>query len=166
LTQISDPKKQCKKCKGKKVQEISLPVEVSIEPGCPTDHIIKYNGMGNEIPGAEAGDLVVKVGVKKHKQFERNGADLLMAKEITLKQALLGFSFTLKYLDGKDLVISSVPGEVIEFGAAKSVKGKGLPFYKDKMSHGNLIIKFSVKFPKANELTEDVRAAIEKVRHT
>jgi len=142
LTQISDPKKQCKKCKGKKVQEISLPVEVSIEPGCPTDHIIKYNGMGNEIPGAEAGDLVVKVGVKKHKQFERNGADL------------------------KDLIISSVPGEVIEFGAAKSVKGKGLPFYKDKMSHGNLIIKFSVKFPKANELTEDVRAAIEKVRLT
>ncbi len=142
MTQISDPKKQCKKCKGKKVQEISLPVEVSIEPGCPTDHIIKYNGMGNEIPGAEAGDLVVKVGVKKHKQFERNGADL------------------------KDLIISSVPGEVIEFGAAKSVKGKGLPFYKDKMSHGNLIIKFSVKFPKANELTEDVRAAIEKVRLT
>ena len=109
--------------------------------------------MGNEIPGAEAGDLVVKVGVKKHKHFERNGADLLMAKEITLKQALLGFSFTLKYLDGKDLVISSVPGEVIEFGAAKSVKGKGLPFYKKADGFGNLIINFEVLSPKYIELS-------------
>jgi DnaJ-class molecular chaperone len=139
-------------------------VDASIEPGCPTDTVIKFNGMGNEIPGAEAGDLLVKVGVKKHKVFERNGADLLMAKEITLKQALLGFSFTVKFLDGKDLLISSVPGEVVEFGATKSVKGKGLPFYKDKMSHGNLIIKFSVKFPKSNDLNEEVKSALEKVR--
>jgi DnaJ-class molecular chaperone len=127
-------------------------VDASIEPGCPTDTVIKFNGMGNEIPGAEAGDLLVKVGVKKHKVFERNGADLLMAKEITLKQALLGFSFTVKFLDGKDLLISSVPGEVVEFGATKSVKGKGLPFYKNPAEFGNLIIRFEILSPKYIEL--------------
>lgn len=163
IIEISDPKKICKKCKGKKLQEISVPAEISIEPGCPTDFVMKLNGMGNEIPGAEAGDLLVKISVKKHKVFQRNGADLFIEKEINLKQALLGFSFTVKHLDGKDLLISNKPGDVIEYGATKSIKGKGLPFFKDKMSHGNLIIKFTVKFPKGAELTEDVRAALEKV---
>ena len=87
----------------------------------------------------------------------------MMEKEITLKQALLGLNFSVKYLDGKDLLISSIPGEILEHGTVKSVKGKGLPFYRDTMSHGNLIIKFTIKYPKGSELTEDIKAAIDKV---
>lgn len=43
----------------------------------------------------------------------------------------------------------------------KSIKNLGLPFYKDPMSHGNLIIEFLVDFPKRNSLSKD---AIEKIR--
>lgn len=161
--EIFDIKKQCKKCKGKKIIEVQKKVDISVEAGTPDDHIIKFNGEGNEIPGAEAGDLVVRVNVRKHKVFQRSGADLVMEKEITLKQALLGFSFNIKFLDGKDIVISTIPGEVVADDSKKSVKGKGLPFYRDAMSHGNLIIKFKVKFPKGSELTEDIRTAIDKV---
>lgn len=161
--EIIDPKNLCKKCKGNKTAEVSKKVEVSIEPGCPSDFVVKFNGEGNEVPGAEAGDLLIKVNIKKHKSFQRNGADLVMEKDITLKQALLGLSFTLKYLDGKDILISSIPGEILEHGIIKSVKGKGLPFYRDTMSHGNLIIKFTIKYPRGSELTEDIKAAIEKV---
>jgi len=91
------------------------------------------------------------------------GADLYLEKELTLKQALLGFSFTVKHLDGKDLLISSIPGEVIEDASTKSVKGKGMPFYRDQMSHGNLIVKFKVVFPKGSNLTEDIKNALDKV---
>lgn len=101
--------------------------------------------------------------MKKHKLYTRAGADLILEKEITLKQALLGFNFTLKYLDGKDFIVSSIPGEVISHDGIKSVKGKGLPFYRDAMSHGNLIIKFKVKFPRSSDLTEDIKQALDKV---
>lgn len=158
-----DEKKRCKKCKGKKIGEVEKKVDVSIEAGCPSDHIIKFNGEGNEIPDAEAGDLLIKVSVKKHKTYTRSGADLIIEKEITLKQALLGFSFTLKHLDGKDFTVSTVPGEAITHGVIKSVKGKGLPFYRDAMSHGNLIVKFAVKFPRGSDLTEDIKKALDKV---
>lgn len=161
--EIIDSKKVCKKCKGKKVLDRSKKVDVSIEPGCPSGHTITYRGEGNEIPGAEAGDLEINVTVKKHKVFTREGADLTLEKEITLKQALLGFNFTVKHLDGKDLLISTIQGEVLEDGVIKSVKGKGLPFHKDSMSKGNLNIKFKVKFPKGSDLSEDVRKALEKV---
>ena len=142
-------------------------ITVAVEPGCPDlfEYWFSYkNDLICQTQDSKEADVAYILHIKKHRLFERSGADLHMHKRLTLKQALLGFSFSVKFLDGKDLLISSVPGEVIEFGAAKSVKGKGLPFYKDKMSHGNLIIKFSVKFPKASELTEDVRAALEKVR--
>lgn len=163
FTKIIDEKKKCKKCKAKKIAEVEKKVDVSVEPGCPNDHIIKFNGEGNELPDAEAGDLLIKISVKKHKLYTRAGADLIIEKEITLKQALLGFNFTLKYLDGKDFVVSTIPGEVVEHGGLKSCKGKGLPFYRDAMSHGNLIIKFKVKFPKGTDLTEDIKKALDKV---
>ena len=143
--------------------EVEKKVDVSVEPGCPTDHIIKFNGEGNELPGAEAGDLLIKVSVKKHKLYTRSGADLVLERDITLKQAILGFNFSLKGLDGKEFIVSSIPGEVTQNGAIKSVKGKGLPFYRDTMSHGNLIIKFNIKFPRGSDLTDDIKAALDKV---
>jgi len=158
-----DEKKKCKKCKAKKILEVEKKVDVSVEAGCPSDNIIKFNGEGNEIPGAEAGDLLIKVNVKKHKLFERSGADLVLKRDISLKQALLGFNFTIKGVDGKDFIVSSVPGEVIGNGSIKSVKGKGLPFYRDVMSHGNLIIHFTIKYPKSSDLTDDIKAALDKV---
>jgi len=160
--EIIDPAKICKKCKGKKISEVSKKVDVAIEPGCPPEHVIKFNGEGNEIPDAEAGDLLIQIVTKKHKLFTRRGADLIMEKEITLKQALLGFNFTVKFLDGKDLLISTIAGETIEDKAIKCVKGKGMPFFKDSMNYGDLIIKFTVKFPRPTDLSIDVKSALEK----
>ena len=48
-----------------------------------------------------AGDLHVKFKVKKHKLFERKGADLYLNKKITLLEALTGFTFNVKTLDKK-----------------------------------------------------------------
>ena len=37
----------------------------------------------------------------------------------------------------------------------KIVRGLGMPFYKDPMSHGNLIIEFHVEMPKRGEISND-----------
>jgi len=41
----------------------------------------------------------------------------------------------------------------------KEVKGKGMPFYGDAMSYGNLYIVFNIEFPKKGELknAEDLK---------
>lgn len=103
------------------------------------------------------------ISIKKHRYFERIGADLALEKEITLKEALLGFNFNCKFLDGKNYLISSLPGEVVSSGSMKSVKGKGMPFFRDRLSFGNLIIKFLVKFPRSSDLTSESRALLDKV---
>ena len=48
--------------------------------------------------------------------FKRDGEDLLCSYTLSLTEALCGFQFTLKQLDGRDLLIKSPPGQVIHPG--------------------------------------------------
>lgn len=45
----------------------------------------------------------------------------------------------------------------------KVIKNKGMPFYRDSMSHGNLCVMFEVEFPKRGELKPEQVAALKKV---
>lgn len=78
-----------------------------------------------------------------------------MKKTITLVEALTGFSFKVKLLDGSEVVVSTAKGEIIGDHDKKMLRGLGMPFFKDPMSHGNLVIEFKVKMPKRDELTKE-----------
>lgn len=147
-----DKANKCKICKGQKVKVEDKTLEVPIEQGAPNDHHVTFNGEGDEIPGALAGDVHVRFNVEPHKRFERKGADLYVQKKISLYEALTGCAFYLEHLDGKKLLIATPPNEVLATGVIKEIKGKGMPFFKDAMSHGNLYITFTVEFPKKNEI--------------
>ena len=70
-------------------------------------------------------------------------------------EALTGVTMEIDHLDGKKHTIATAPGEVIENKSFKVVSKLGLPFYKDPMSYGNLIIEFEVEFPKKNSFNKD-----------
>jgi DnaJ family protein A protein 2 len=147
-----DKANKCKVCKGNKIKTEDKTLEVPIEQGAPNEHHVSFSGEGDEIPGAMAGDVIVRFNVEPHKRFARKGADLYIQKKISLYEALTGVAFHVEHLDGKKLLIATPPGEVIGDGTIKEIKGQGMPFYKDAMSHGNLYINFSVEFPKKGEL--------------
>jgi DnaJ family protein A protein 2 len=50
-----------------------------------------------------AGDLYVRIKIKKHSIFTRKGADLFIEKKITLLEGLTGFNFSITHLDGTQL---------------------------------------------------------------
>jgi DnaJ-class molecular chaperone len=99
-------------------------------------------------PDALAGDLVFVVQEKPHELFTRKGADLYMKKSITLAEALIGFEFKLKHLDGSVYNLYTSKGEVLGDKEKKVVRGLGMPFLKDSMSFGNLIVEFKIEMPK------------------
>lgn len=111
-------------------------------------------------PGIIAGDIYVRVKIKKHPVFQRRGADLVIVKKITLLEALTGVTMEIKHLDGKTHTIATAPGEVLNHQELKTAKGLGLPFYKDPMSHGHLYIEFVITYPKKGSITP---ANIEKI---
>jgi len=42
-------------------------IEVSVEPGVPHEHDYIFNGMSDDIPGAMAGDVYVRILIENHK---------------------------------------------------------------------------------------------------
>lgn len=142
-----DPAKMCKTCSGKKIKKETKKIAVEVDKGAPNGEKYTKHGEGNEIPEAEAGDLIVVIEEKKHKIFKRKGADLFMEKEITLLEALTGLDFVLTHLDGRKIRIRNNPGEVIKPDSMFTVENLGMPFHKRVYQHGNLIIQFKIKFP-------------------
>lgn len=74
-------------------------------------------------PGIQAGDVVIVLQTKEHETFTRQGDDLFMKKTISLTEALCGYSFVVKHLDGRNILIQGKPGDVIEPG-----KSSGFPY--------------------------------------
>jgi DnaJ family protein A protein 2 len=91
-----------------------------------------------------AGDIYIRAKIKKHKTFIRKGADLVLIKKISLLEALTGVTMEIEHLDGKKHVIATAPGEVLSNNEFKTARKLGMPFYRDPMSYGNLIVEFKV----------------------
>lgn len=51
--------KRCKKCKGKKISKGTKKLTVEMDKGSPQDAQYPIHGEGNQVPEAEAGDVIV-----------------------------------------------------------------------------------------------------------
>ena len=101
------------------------------------------------------GDLIFVVQEKPHDIFVRKGADLFMKKTVSLVEALIGFEFQLKHLDGQSYTIYTGRGEVMADKSRKVVRGLGMPFLKSHSDHGNLIIDFKIAMPKRGDISKE-----------
>jgi curved DNA-binding protein len=132
--------------------EIGIPggknkiINIAIPPGIENGQQIRYEGMGdNSIPSLRPGDLIVNVIVRPHPVFQREGTSLILEKEVTVCDAILGSFLEIKTLDNKTLSINIPPGT--QSGTVFSCKGEGLPHMRNRQ-RGNLCIKIKVNIPK------------------
>ncbi|CAF4758540.1 unnamed protein product [Pieris macdunnoughi] len=156
-------KDKCSKCKGKKVLNETKILEVHVEKGMRENQKIIFRGEGDQAPDVEPGDVIIVLQQKAHDVFQRNSDDLIIRRDISLTEALCGFEFVVKHLDGRDLLIRHAAGEVIKPGDLKGIKGEGMPQHKNPFEKGNLYIKFEVTFPENNFAAEEQLRQIETV---
>jgi hypothetical protein len=122
---------------------------------CENNEMIVLTGKGNAISEDNRGDVKIQIKVKNDTQFKRDGLDLILERSISLKEALCGFSFEMKFIDGRVFKINNDNGNVICPGYKKLVNGLGIA-RDDKI--GNLIIHFNIVFPE--HLSSEAIAAI------
>lgn len=150
--EIINAKDRCKTCSGKKTVRDRKILEVHVEKGMKDGQKIVFSGEGDQEPDLEPGDIIIVLDVKEHPTFQvsqKNSTDLVMLMDLQLVEALCGFQKVIKTLDSRDLVITSLPGEVIKDKDIKCIMGEGLPEYKNPFEKGRLIIQFNVVFPTA-----------------
>lgn len=117
---------------------------VQIPRGIDNNEIITLVNKGNSYVanGVTYSNVKIIIVLKPHELFERNGLDIIYIKTISLKEALLGFSFVLNHINNKNYNITCT--EIIHFNYEKIKTNMG--FVRDNFV-GNLIIKFNIIFP-------------------
>ncbi|CAF3456478.1 unnamed protein product [Rotaria socialis] len=156
-----DAKDKCKTCDGKKIARERKIIEVHIDKGMEDGKKITFSGEGDQEPGLQSGDIVVVLDEKEHSTFKRDKTDLHMKMQVTLIESLCGFQKVIKTLDNRQLVITSLPGEVIKPGDIKCILNEGMPVYRNPLEKGRLILHFDVQFPNKNEISPENMSKLE-----
>ena len=157
---IIDEKDKCKHCNGNKIVNEKKIITVHIEPGMEDGDQIKFLGCSDEAPNAETGDLIVVLHLLKNDRFIRKNDNLLMIKKISLSEALLGCQFTFDHLDGRKIVVTSEPNQVITPHSVKIIQREGMPKRGNQFEKGDLYIKFDIEFPKSEQITNELKEAL------
>jgi DnaJ-class molecular chaperone len=121
-------------------------INIQIPPGIEHGQQIRYEGMGDDsIPSLKPGDLLVNVIVREHSIYRREGTSLIVEREVSVWDALLGASIEIQTLDRKTLSMNLPPGTQPD--TVMSCRGEGLPNMRTRQ-RGNLLIKIKVSIPK------------------
>ena len=81
-------------------------------------------GKGNvSTQGGKPGDLLLKVVIRPHHYFKRDGINILVTKQITVTQAILGATIKVQTLNGVHTV-DVAPGT--NDGATIKIAGMGI----------------------------------------
>ncbi len=111
---------------------------MTIPPGAGDGQRIRFSGIA---PGG--GDVQLRVRVKRHPDFTRNGADLTREIQVSLREALLGAEVPVRTLNGR-VLLRIPPGT--QNGRMFRLKGKGLPLFKGE-GRGDLYARVRVMLP-------------------
>jgi len=117
---------------------------VSIPKGIDENEIILLKDKGNIMNEQCKGDVKIFIKITNNTDIKRNGLDLLYDKNISLKEALCGFTFEIKFINGKIYTLNNNSGNIIVPEYRKIVPNMGLT----REGHtGNLIVIFHIEFP-------------------
>jgi curved DNA-binding protein len=134
-------------------------VEVKIPPGIQDGARVRAAGQGaSGRGGGRAGDLYIKVGIRRHPVFARDGDDLRVRVDVPLDIGLRGGEVEVPTLKGTRVHLK-IPPET-QNGTQLRLRGLGMPRLRGG-GHGDLFAEVNVKLPLP--LTPEMRAWTEQM---
>jgi DnaJ-class molecular chaperone len=125
-------------------------IEVDIPAGVADGQRIRFS------KAAAGSDVYVRVKVKAHRVFTRDGANVQREVPITLREALLGAEVPVRTLTGR--VLLRIPPET-QNGRVFRLSGQGLPHFR-REGRGDLLVRANVVLPSG--LSAEAREAAER----
>lgn len=147
--------------------EVSIPggkkkiINIVIPPGIEDGQQVRYQGMGdNSITTLPPGDLIVNIRVRPHRNFRREGDNLVVDRTISVWDAILGCKIEIETLDNKKLEITVPAGSQPD--TVLSCRNEGLPNMRNKQ-RGQLLVRIKVQIPK--NLNSQQLDAVQQLKH-
>jgi len=169
------PKKICDACHGSGKVRGEKNITIEVRAGISDGQIIKVQSAGEAGErGSKEGDMYIRIKIKPHPVFKRQGDDLFIKKEIKIIDLLLGRKIEIPIISGNP------EGKQVSYGAGKlkveipadfdlknnlRISAEGMPRF-NALGRGDLIVELTVKTPKrinpkVKKLLEDFEKEIE-----
>lgn len=151
--------KKCPNCGGKGRVRRVKDVEVNIPAGMQTGMTIRMEGYGaSGINGGPSGDLYISFICGEHKQFKRDGVDIILTIPLSFQQAALGDTIEVPTIDGN--VALKIPAGT-QPGTKLRLKGRGTKNPKGG-AQGDQYVICNVVIP--TSLTKEEKKIIESLK--
>ena len=139
---IQDP---CRDCGGQGRIQKEKTLSVNIPAGVEDGTRIRLAGEGEAgLRGAQAGDLYIFLALKRHRFFQRDGADIYCRVPLPMTTAALGGAVEVPTVDGSLARITIPSGTPT--GHQFRLRGKGMTVLRSK-SRGDMFVQASVETP-------------------
>eukprot|EP01065_Artemidia_motanka_P030676 TRINITY_DN36738_c0_g1_i1.p2 TRINITY_DN36738_c0_g1~~TRINITY_DN36738_c0_g1_i1.p2 ORF type:complete len:406 (+),score=135.80 TRINITY_DN36738_c0_g1_i1:137-1354(+) len=119
-----------------------------VERGVPEGHELKYEMEADEYPDRLPGDFIMTVESAPHPVFTRRGDDLEMAVEVSLVEAVSGFTRVFQHLDGHSFEVSRPARQPTAHGTVITLPGEGMPRHGVPSEFGDLEVTVKVRWPR------------------
>lgn len=142
----SIPEIPCQQCRGTGHSLSDERIDVAIPAGVGHGDILRVAGKGNL-----DGDLIIRLGVRPHDRFSRDGNDLLCDLEVPLATAICGGDSSLVGLSGENVPVR-VP-VACQWGQCVTLPGRGI-------TGGDMNIRIVFSIP---EIDDERRSKIAEI---
>ena len=147
----------CADCQGSGHRLEDRRLDVEIPPGIHDGQRIRVSGEGHSgVLGGRAGDVYVRVRVRRDPRFVREGDDIFATVDLTMTQAALGARVAVPTLDGEtelEFAPGTQPGEVVV------LRGRGMPVLQG-FGRGDQRVLVNVAVPR--QLSDEQRDLLER----
>lgn len=139
---IKDP---CTTCRGTGRERKDKTLEVTIPPGVEDGTRIRLAGEGEAgLNGAPAGDLYIFLGLKPHRLFQRDGANVYMRVPIAMTTAALGGEVEVPTIEGRKVRVTIPQG--CQNGHQFRLRGKGMHVLRST-ARGDMFLEAAIEVP-------------------
>ncbi len=150
-------KDTCRVCHGAGTTVRDQVVEIEVPKGVSNGMQLTMQGYGSYVRDGVPGDLYIFVEEIREFYFKRDGSNLIVEKDISVLDAILGNQIKVKTPHG-EIPITIDPGT--ESGRTIRITGKGVPDIN--FGTGDLFVKVDIKIPKT--ITEEEKEILSGLR--
>jgi molecular chaperone DnaJ len=147
----------CTSCRAAGTERRRRKIAVTIPAGVEEGMQVRLTGEGDMgRDGGSPGNLYIRVDVRDHQFFSREGHDLVYRLPINLTDAALGVEKQIPTLDGRHLTLNLPQGT--QPGAQFRIRGEGIP-HLQTTRRGDLRVVVDMQVPRS--LDSDQRTLLE-----
>jgi molecular chaperone DnaJ len=151
--------KPCSTCKGSGQTKGTKHLSFDLPPGIDNgDYAL--TGEGESIQHGASGDLIVRVRVKPHQLFKRDGADIFYDAKISIVDACIGNTIEVPTLEKTEKIKVE---EGTQPNAIVKLKGKGLPHLHSR-GRGDQYVRLIIEIP--TKLSKQQKELLQKLGQT